>query len=306
VKRFLTLLLLAAVGCGPSAGPPAGAPSAEGFPVTVTDGRGRAVTVARRPGRIVCLTPATTETLFAVGAGPSVVAVTTTDTYPPEVKGLPTVGGYSPNTVSTEAILTAQPDLVLATTGFHDPVTDALERLGLTVLTRPDPDSFEELAAAIELTGRATGCGDRAAAVSADLLRRVALVRGRTAAVPAADRPRVLYVLWDDPLLTAGPASFVGRMIEEAGGVNVFADAAQQFPRVSDEAVVSRRPDLILAPDHGRAGLPDRLRARPGWGAVPAVRAGRIRTVDEDLVNRPGPRLIDGLEAVERLIREGR
>src|SRR4029079_8015983 len=95
------------------------APAGAAFPVTVTDGLGRTVTVPRKPERIVSLAPAMTETLFAVGAGPRVVAVTTSDSYPPEVKQLPTVGGFAPKTISTESVLALKPDLVLTAGHYH-------------------------------------------------------------------------------------------------------------------------------------------------------------------------------------------
>jgi iron complex transport system substrate-binding protein len=114
----------------------------------------------------------------------------------------------------------------------------------------------------------------------------------------------VLYVLWDEPLQTSGPGTFVGQMIVEAGGVNVFGDVAVQYPTVSDEAALARAPDLILAPDHGGAALRDRLVRRPGWDRFAAVKAGRIVTVPEELLHRPGPRLIDGLERIAALLRE--
>jgi ABC-type Fe3+-hydroxamate transport system substrate-binding protein len=92
-------------------------------------------------------------------------------------------------------------------------------------------------------------------------------------------------------------------MITEAGGVNIFADAAQLYPTVSDEAVLARNPNLILAPDHGGAKLRDRLLARPGWKELTAMKEGRIVTISEDLLHRQGPRLIDGLERIAALLR---
>jgi iron complex transport system substrate-binding protein len=112
----------------------------------------------------------------------------------------------------------------------------------------------------------------------------------------------VFYVLWDEPLQTAGPGTFVGQMITEAGGMNIFADSAQQYPAVSDEAVLARNPNLVLAPDHGGANLRDRLFGRPGWKELAAVKAGRVVTVPEDVLHRQGPRLIEGLERIADLL----
>ncbi len=297
-RRHSLLLTLVLAAAGPASAqdtPPTA------YPITVRDGLGRTVTVAKRPERIVSLAPAITETLFAVGAGPRVVAVTQTDSYPPEVKNLPTVGGFTPKTLSIEAVLARRPDVVFVTLGVQEPLVDAFAKFGLTVIAH-DPATFEATADAIEQVGFVTDCGAKAKAVAGDFRKRVAAVRERAAKRAGGPRPRVLYVLWDDPLLTAGPDTFVGRMVVEAGGVNVFADAKQHYPRVSDEAVVARDADLIVSPDHGNVGLPGRLAGRPGWAALTAVKAGRVRTVSEDLVNRAGPRLVDGLEAVEKLI----
>jgi iron complex transport system substrate-binding protein len=304
VSNILVVLLPLTAGCGSAPGDPQpAAPAENGFPLTVTDALDRTVTIPRRPARIVSLAPSVTETLFAVGAGSRVVAVTTTDTYPSEVKELPTVGGFSPETISTEAILALQPDLVLAGGRFQKPIVDTVARLGPAVVVI-EPATLAEVQEAITLVGRATGQDSQAAALVADFRRRLDAARRRAAASEAKAPPRVLYVLWDDPLQTAGSRTFVGQMISAAGGVNLLADAGQAYPQVSDEAVLARNPDLILAPDHGAVGLPERLGKRPGWARLKAVRKGRVVTVPEDLLNRPGPRLIAGLEAIERLLLE--
>ena len=291
IRSIAVALLLLAAGCTRPAGgaepPGTGTASEEGKwqPITVTDDLGRTVTLGRRPARIVSLGPAVTETLFAVGAGPSVVAVTTTDDFPPEVGRLPTVGGFAPETISLETIVARKPDLVIAAGRFQQPVVEALDRLGIPAVVI-DPDSLDGVLDAIVLVGKMTGHRAKADDLAADLRRRREAVRRRGAAIEPADRRRVLYVLRDEPLQTAGAHTFVGQMITEAGGCNIFADAGQQYPEVSDEAVLSRNPDLILAPDHGGVGLRDRLLRRPGWGRLAAVKAGRIVTVPEDLLHR--------------------
>jgi iron complex transport system substrate-binding protein len=275
------------------------------FPVTIRDDLGRTVTVSSPPTRIVSLGPGVTETLFAVGAGRRLVAVTTTDTYPPEVKQLPTVGGFAPETISLEALLAQKPDLVIAGGRFQQPIVESVAKLGVPAVVL-DPDTLDGVEDSIVLIGRLTGQEAKSTDVAADFRRRREAVRRRAAAIRPADRPRVLYVLWDEPLQTSGPGTFVGQMIAEAGGLNIFADAAQQYPTVSDEAVLARNPNLVLAPDHGGAKLRDRLFGRPGWKELTAVKEGTIVTVPEDLLHRPGPRLIDGLERIEALLQAHR
>ncbi len=304
-RRWIVAAALAvAAGCGRAepVGKVGSTASTESSPaLTLTDSLGRKVVIARRPERIVSLAPALTETLFAVGAGPRVVAVTTADTYPPEAKALPTVGGFSPKTLSVEAVVGQRPDLVIATGRFQQAAVESLQALGVTVLAL-DADTIEEVAANIRLVGRATGTEAEAGRIADDMLRRAGAVRRRTAAGPAGKRPRVVYFLWDEPLKAGGPGTFIGQMIVDAGGENLFADASQQYPQVSDEAVLVRDPDLILTSDHGNIGLPARLARRPGWAALKAVRAGRVVALDEELMARPGPRLIDGLESVAKAI----
>lgn len=304
MNRFCWVLIVVLVGCGrpgraekvPEPGP--------GYPLTLTDGLGRSVTVTRRPERIVSLSPAATETLFAVGAGPRVVAVTTVDNYPPEVASLARVGGFNPATVSVEAIVSQRPDLVLVVTSgpFHQGLVDSLASLNLAVIAL-DASSLEQVFQVIRQIGQVVGESDRAGALADSLQTRAEVVRRRTAAVPANRRPRVLYLLSDEPLMTAGPDSFIGQILQDAGGENVFADTRQLFPMVSDEEVIRRAPTLILAPDGpDREERRKRVSLRPGWQTVAAVKTGRFAFVNEDLLSRPGPRLIDGMEEVARAL----
>ena len=156
--------------------------------LTLTDSLGREVVIAGRPERIVSLSPALTETLFAVGAGPRVVAVTTADTHPPEAKALPTVGGFSPKTLSIEAVVGQRPDLVLGNGRIQRAVVESLEGLGVTVLAL-DAETIEEVAANIRLVGRATGNEPEAGRIADDMLRRAGVVRGLSAADPAGSAP---------------------------------------------------------------------------------------------------------------------
>src|SRR5262249_55166413 len=157
-----------------------------------------------------------------------------------------------------------------------------------------DPTTLDAVEEAISRIGRLTGHEEKAAEVVADFRRRRQAVHRASAAKDAA-RVRVLYVFWEEPLQSAGPSTFVGQMIAEAGGVNIFADLDQQYPQVSDEAVLARDPECILAPNWGGDALVARLSNRPGWNRLAAIKAGRISILPEELLHRPGPRLIDGL-----------
>ena len=250
------------------------------------------------------------ELLHAVGAAGQVVAGTTFDNYPPEARSHASIGGMTPKSINLEALAALRPDLVLATSGVQAPIIEPLERLGLTVVAL-DATDLPGVAHNIRLVGRLTGHTTEADALATRFLDRVAAV-GRRVAERTSPRPRVLYLLYEDPLMTAGPGTFIGQMIEAAGGINVFADVSVRFPRPSEEEILARAPEVIIETygnmnerarddDAGRA----RIRARAGWGRIPAVRDNRIAFVQEDLVNRPGPRLVDGLEAVAEILEVG-
>jgi len=279
----------------------------EDWPRRVTDSVGRTVEIAKPATRVVSLAPSNTEILFAIGAGDLVAGVTMIDDYPPEAKSRPSVGGMSAQTMNLETMVSLKPDLVLATAGVQGPALEPLDRLNFTVVVL-DAERPDDVAANIRAVGRLVGREARADEVAEGFETRLAALRGRVAARPGP-RPKVLFLLYDDPLMTVGRATILGRMIEEAGGANVFADVTQNYPTPSDEQVVVRRPEVILATfglmNQGDGALErnrDRLRKRPGWGDLPAVRDARIHALDENLATRVGPRLIDGLEAFEQAL----
>jgi iron complex transport system substrate-binding protein len=249
----------------------------------------------------VSLAPSATEQLFAVGAGERVVGVTTYCNFPPEAVGLPTIGGFAARTISLEKVAALQPDLVVSTGRLQQPLIEPLERLGLTVLVL-DAATLDQVADNLRLLAQATDTAATGEQAAERLQRRIASVREQVAERP---RPRVLYVLSEQPLMTVSPKTFIGQLIELAGGDNIFADAEQQYPRVSDEEVVRRRPEVLVVPAReGVSEWPSRLSQRPAWQELPAVRAGRLVTLDENIASRAGPRLADALEALAAALGE--
>jgi iron complex transport system substrate-binding protein len=300
--RFAVLAVFAlTLGCQP-AGCTRPAPPPDG--PTVTDDLGRSVTVAKTPERVVSLTPAATEMLYAIGAGPKVVAGTEFDNYPEEAKRLPRIGGFTPQSINVEAILVNRPDLIVA--GPQKDVIAALEKYGIPVVAL-DPKGVNAVWDDIELLGKLTGCEAKAKEVADGCRAGWSLPTSRYGNSPIATRPRVLFVLADEPLITCGRGTFLDEIITAAGGENAFGDVGGEWPRVSDEQVLARKPDVILYVDHagqGDAGVPARLRGRGGWKDVPAVKAGKVFAVDADLLTRPGPRLVEGLEQVQKRLRD--
>jgi len=308
---LLVALMLAA--CGPAATPEptatpvpptatAAPPRPAPFPITVTDGLGREVTLEAAPGRVISLAPANTEILFAVGAGDQVVGVTEYCNYPPEAQEREQIGGFSAKTISVEAVVALEPDLVFSVGEIHQPVIEALEGVGIPVVALP-ATTFDDVYANLELVGRLTGHEEEAGQVVATMKARVEAVEVVVAGIPQEERPAVFWEVWDEPLMTAGPATFMGQVIEMAGGVNIFGDVTEDYPQISVEGVVDRNPALILGPDtHGDKLTAEQVSERPGWGEIDAVREGRIHLIDGDIVSRAGPRLADGLEAIVKVL----
>lgn len=265
--------------------------------LTVTDQTGRRVILEAPPRRIVSLVPSVTEILFAIGAAERLVAVTDFCDYPEAARRMPKVGGML--APSLETIVTLRPDLVIGTNaGSREETFVQLERLGLTVyLVNPS-----RVADALDLIGRLgalTGREASAARLVAALRARIEAVSGRVAGLP---RPRVLYVLWPDPLIVPGRGALVTELLELAGARSITDDGAEPYPRFSLEAAVARAPEVIILANHGPSQGP---LAREKWerfGSLPAIRAGRLYAADGSVMHRYGPRMVDGLEALARLV----
>jgi iron complex transport system substrate-binding protein len=166
-----------------------------------------------------------------------------------------------------------------------------------------DAQKQEDFIANIRSIGRATDCTAKAAAVADALKQRLARMHKRSAAIAAAERPSVLFLLSDAPIMTAGKNTFASQMIELAGGRNVFADLEQQFPRVSEEEIINRNPEVIIMwSNDDLIPRKERLARRPGWQQLTAFRNNRILAIEDDLISRASPRLFDGLERLAELL----
>jgi iron complex transport system substrate-binding protein len=273
------------------------APVVPAAALTVTDQTGRTVTLAAPPRRIVSLVPGVTEMLFAIGAEEKLIGVTDFCDFPAAARRKPRVGSML--APSLETVVALQPDLVVATdSGNSDETRVQLERLRLPVYL-VNPRGVADVFRTMEQLGTLTGQGARAAEAVAGLQRRVRAVVERVAARP---RPRVLYVVWPEPLIVPGRGAAVSELIELAGGASVTADAAEGYPRWSVEAAVAGAPELIVLARHGAGTGPVSRDKWERFAGLPAIRTGRIHNVDGDLFHRFGPRVVDALEILARLV----
>ena len=261
--------------------------------------------VGRAPRRIVCLTEEPTEILYALGEGDRVVGISAWTKRPPEARrDKPVVAGFVGANV--KRIVELRPDLVIGFSDVQARLAAELIAANLTVLVFNQRTLAEILDVVLTL-GRIVDAKERAEALVQGYARRLDEVRRRNAA--RASKPRVYFEEWPDPMIAG--STWVSELIEVAGGVDVFADRsggrAAKERYVRPEEVIARAPDVIVASWCGKPFEPETVVRRPGWDAVPAVRAGALHEIDSCLILQPGPAaLTDGLDALERALHAGR
>ncbi len=320
--HLLPLLCVLAVACAPAPGtvmaPSASPPSiptdaptvsaepAAAFPLTLTDDAGREVTIGARPERVVSLAPSNTEIVCAIGGCDTLAGVPEfLDGYPDDVLAtvadLPKVVSFGP--IDLEAVVAAEPDLVRAAGNELTSSADIarLEELGLSVLTLY-PETLDGVYADIELVGVAMDRSDEAAELVAGMRDRVAAV---SEAVAGLERPRTFYEVsvFEGIIYTAGEDSFLASLLDLAGAEAITGDALSTS--IPIEALVAADPELILLGDasYDATITAESVAARPGWAEMTAVVEGSVLPIEEDvLITRPGPRIVDGLEVLARVI----
>lgn len=308
IRWFTIGVLLLTVLHGQVSGQPVGASSAPLFPVTVVDGRGQRVTIARRPLRIVSLFDVNNEPLFAIGAGSQVVAVDDFTDYPPAAVRLPHIGGNNFQ-FDVERILALHPDLILTSDGVPTLEKQAAAA-GIPVLRTPYPGSLAGILQNITLLGMVSGQRAAATTLRTQLLQRIDAVRHTLA---QAHLPGVGVYLETDQSTptrpyTVGPGSLEDQLIGLAGGTNIFHTARQSYPQVNWEEIIHANPQVILLGDAVGYVAPYFLnpttvaavRARRGWGLVAAVRQGHIVPIHD--AGLAGPRVVSVLEEIARAI----
>jgi iron complex transport system substrate-binding protein len=268
--------------------------------LTVRDMLGREVVLPAPPARIVSLVPSVTEIVFSLGAQDRLVGRTDFCDYPLAVRTKPSVGGMvNPN---LETLVALKPDLVIGTDeGNRQETFRQLERLRIPIYL-VHASRIAETVDLIARVGELTGHQADAPRLTGEMLRRVEAVRRAVAPFP---RPRVLYVLWPDPLIVPGQASMLTELIEIAGGVSITGGDGEAYPRFSLEAAVTRAPEVIILADHSSGASTAGRSAPEKWQrlvSVPAIRAGRLHSADLSILHRYGPRVPEGLETLARMI----
>jgi iron complex transport system substrate-binding protein len=287
IKR--SALAIAATCMCAAATPAAPASSASAFPATMTDDASRSVTIEAAPARIVSLAPAATEIAFELGLGDKVVGVTSYDDYPSQVASITKVGDFAgPN---VEAVAAAKPELILATSGVQADVVKKLEALGATVLVL-DPQTISGVYDDIELVGKATGTTTKANTVVRAMKADIQSIQESVTGSPTVS---AFIEIGQNPLFTAGTGTLMNELIALAGGTNVVAQPG--YVSYSSEQLIKADPKVYLA-TKGSSSTPAAIEKRPGYSAISAVKAKRIVILDDSLVSRGGPRIVDGLKQI--------
>jgi iron complex transport system substrate-binding protein len=294
---FLVFSVFLFAACAPAA---ATVPPVE--PLILTDDLGRTVELAGPAQAIVTLGPSALEGLFAIGAGEQVVGREEFSIYPEAALSVTNIGSLF-GELPSEAILALEPDLVIAPEIISREQVQALEDLGLKVYWQANPNDFASLFANLRDLAQISGRQAEAEALILSLEARVQQVEETLAA--AADRPTVFYELDatdpDNPY-TTGAGTFIDTIITMAGGQNIGSVLAGEYAQISAEEVILQDPEIILLGDAPYGVSAETVAARAGWSGLQAVAAGRIYPFDPFLVSVPGPRLVDGLEAMARLL----
>ncbi|MCK0743879.1 cobalamin-binding protein [Chromohalobacter nigrandesensis] len=257
----------------------------------VTDDAGNTVTLEAPAERVVALAPHIVEMLYALEAGERLVGVLQGSDYPQAAKQVPRVGSY--RGIPLEAIMSRDPDLVVTwRSGTPRSVVERLEALGVPVY-ESEPRRLDDVAEDLRDLGRLTGHAQAAERAAEAFESRLAASRQTL-----KETPRVFYQLGHNPLTTLGDGHIITQAIRHCGGKPLFAERPVLVPEIGREALIEARPEVILS----AARSDDWQRTWQGHGWLPAVRDSHLYTLDPDLISRPGPRLVEGVEQVCRAL----
>lgn len=268
-------------------------PSTQPFPLKVKDDLGREIEIPRRPQRIVSLSPSNTEILFALGLGDRVMGVTEYCNYPQAAKEKPKVGGFADPDIGKIASL--NPDLILSYGLIQKAIVEKLEKRGLKTFWF-NPHTVKEILIYIERIGELTGVLSEARKLKQSMESRLIHLKEKLKDIPEEKRPTIFRVMGFDPLATIGGESFQTDVFYYGGGRNIFSDIKKDYLKIEKDELFRRNPDVIVIGGEDEEGLKKRLWEHPVFKDLPAIKRNRIFVISCDLICRPGPRIIDGIE----------
>ena len=272
------------------------------YPLTITDQLGRVVTIEAEPQRIISLAPSNTEIIYSLGLDDRLVGVTTYCNYPEDALNKPKVGGFS--TIDVEMVSEAHPDVIIAANIHAGKAIPQLESLGFVVVA-VSPDDIGEVIEAIELVGRVANVNDVAQPLVKGFRDRIQAVAGKIATLSQAQKTTTFYIVWHDPLQTIGSTSFIHSLVETAGGINIAGEIGEKYPKISLETVIGKNPQVIIAQigmGTGEDGPLVYAQTETLLADTDARKNGQIFGVISDEVGRPGPRIVDALEQLAKML----
>ena len=265
---------------------------------TFRDSLNREITLDRPPARIVSLAPSLTEILFYLGLGDQVAGVTKFSYYPPEAMQKPKVGSYID--LNVEKIISLSPDIVISTVDGNQPgVIELLEQAGIPVFVVNPRNVLKVIETVVDI-GRLCGIPEKGDLLSRELKHRVERVQAK---IQNREKPLVFLQINLRPIMTVNKNTFHQDLIHLAGGRNMARDEPITYPRISIEEVIRKKPDVIIISSMERGGGFEKMKQEwLKWPSIPAVKNNRVYLIDSDLIDRPSPRIVDGLEAMARII----
>lgn len=271
------------------------------FPVTITDDVDRKVTIDEKPQSIVSLQASNTEILFALGLGDHIVGVSEYCNYPPEAEKIQQVGAQD---MDAELILSLLPDVAFVTDYHYQNHADILkkfEEAGIKVIVTGSASSFTDVYRTIDMMADATGTAIEAEELISDMKERLAALKEKAKSIE--DKKRVWVEVSPGPdIFTTGKNTFMHEMLESIQAVNVAEDQ-DGWVKMTEEEIVELKPEAIITTYGYYVDHPEKeVLSRDGWAEVPAVKNEQVFDVENDTVNRPGPRLIEGVETLAKLI----
>lgn len=266
------------------------------YPIEITDDFGNVVKLEKAPDTIISLAPNNTEILFALGLGDKVVGVTSFCDYPEEALAVEKIGDF--NGINLEKIIELNPDLVL-NYGPGDADDNArLKEAGIQMLAFL-PESIDAVINTINTIGHATGSTEQSKELTNNMMAKkdeiVDLVKD-------ADKKKVFYEIWHDPLMAAGPGSFMDGLIILAGGTNIAENAEGDYAQYDLEQLIERNPEVYLTSADMPDKTPESMIARPGFENIEAMKTGNVHVLDANITSRSGPRIVEALELVAKAI----